>query len=283
MSNSNRSAVWVFATVLAAAASATLALLWYSLSPALGPLYRLVRLGETLYLWSFTQWGRYFSSVKFGEPYSFPSIYLSSIPFGLLFAGLICILGFWAWQKTRTAHIVARMKAPELFDRQSLVSSLAARQAMKHNSAALLRHYGREPTPAPIESSMPNPLAAVIDLRNPNAISEALQPLPWTSAAIFALTAAGPSAQLSTEIASALSSKPNDAEAKIKSRAASAIAAATAATTQWPDYADSARISRLADALIKLARSAIAQHAIAPADLAWLSFADPALATKIYE
>ncbi|MFG1270593.1 hypothetical protein V5F40_21825 [Xanthobacter sp. DSM 14520] len=80
-------------------------ILWLVLSPILGQVYRISRLVETMGLWSFTGWGRYFASVPRKGGYEFWSLFLSSIPFGMFCSILIGLLGYSAWQKVRAAHI----------------------------------------------------------------------------------------------------------------------------------------------------------------------------------
>ncbi|MFG1250051.1 secretion/conjugation apparatus DotM-related subunit [Xanthobacter flavus] len=96
---------WLLAGLLVALVTFVGSILWLVLSPVLGPVYRISRLVETVGLWSFTGWGRYFAMVPRKGGYEFWSLFLSSIPFGVFFSILIGLMGYSAWQKVRAAHI----------------------------------------------------------------------------------------------------------------------------------------------------------------------------------
>ncbi|KXV70027.1 hypothetical protein AD951_04085 [Acetobacter malorum] len=89
---------------------ALLSLLWFVASPMIGFIYRLIRAVESLGIWLFMPWGRYFFSVPHGQGYAFTSIFLSSMPFNWLFAASILGIGFLAYNKAKTVHIDAKIK-----------------------------------------------------------------------------------------------------------------------------------------------------------------------------
>lgn len=83
---------------------------WAVASNIIGPVYRWVRTVESLGLWLLSDWGRYFSIVPPGQ-YSFSSIYMSSIPFGVFFAAAIFFMGLYARAKAQEEHINAFVKS----------------------------------------------------------------------------------------------------------------------------------------------------------------------------
>lgn len=89
---------------------AIMSLLWYVASPMIGFIYKLTRAAESLGLWLIMPWGRYFFSVHKGQPYTFTSIFLSSMPFNWLFAATICGIGYLAFSKAKNKHIDAKIK-----------------------------------------------------------------------------------------------------------------------------------------------------------------------------
>lgn len=84
-------------------------LLWFVASPIIGKVYAVFRTIETFGAWTLTGYGRYFWAVPKGEQYEFNSIFWSSVPFGLLNAGLILVLGLMAKEKIATKHINAKI------------------------------------------------------------------------------------------------------------------------------------------------------------------------------
>ncbi len=86
---------------------AVLSLLWWTFSPTLGRAYAALRLIETISLWRFTGWGRYFTGMPAGRPFAFVSIYQSSVGFGLVAALLTALIGYLAWRKRSRDHIDA--------------------------------------------------------------------------------------------------------------------------------------------------------------------------------
>lgn len=93
-----------------------LAVLWAIVQRPIGILYHLARTIESLGLWYLSPWGSNFHNLAAGRPNDvrFLDIYWSSIPFGILAAGLVIYYGHKLKNKAKTEHlssIIAHDKA----------------------------------------------------------------------------------------------------------------------------------------------------------------------------
>ncbi len=171
--------------LLAFAAMALLAFVWSSASPVLGRVYAAIRIAETGGLWLFSGWGQYFTSVPKGEPFSFISIFKSSVPFGVVAGMLIATLGALAYQKRKTSHLDVLMAPPPGgHTPESLIAEMMP--VMPH----LLPPAPPREGDGVIERApplSPNPFSALRDLRDGRSVQEAMASLSWPEAAAIAL------------------------------------------------------------------------------------------------
>ncbi|WP_167375134.1 secretion/conjugation apparatus DotM-related subunit [Acetobacter malorum] len=89
-----------------------LAIMWFAASPIIGLVYKWVRTIESLGIWAIIPhgWGRYFWTTPARTAFQFKSIYVSSVPFNLLFALTIAGIGALAFYKVRNQHLDAQIK-----------------------------------------------------------------------------------------------------------------------------------------------------------------------------
>lgn len=96
--------------VLIAVVIGMLSMLWWVASPMIGKAYAWIRIVETGGGWLFTDWGRYFWRMPFGEKFAFSSIFKSSVTFNIVFGVFVFILGLMAHHKVSEKHIRAKVK-----------------------------------------------------------------------------------------------------------------------------------------------------------------------------
>ena len=168
--------------VVGFATLAVLSLLWWTFTPVLGRIYAALRLIETVTLWRFTGWGRYFTGMPVGEPFAFVSIYQSSAGFGLVAALLIALLGTLAWRKRTRDHIDALITLPpEGFGQSAIVSQFVP-------TDRLVGQPGEDLNAVPAQTTCPNTFKGVRDLRDVRAVETVLDDIPWPLAAALFLT-----------------------------------------------------------------------------------------------
>lgn len=100
---------------------ALLCMLWFVASPLLGHVYLWSRVVETVGLWLFTDWGRYFWSVPKGHAFLFASPFYSSVPFNLFFGVMTALVGIKAYRKIVTRHIDAHIRSDKPLDYRDLM------------------------------------------------------------------------------------------------------------------------------------------------------------------
>ncbi|KMO26988.1 hypothetical protein VQ02_33840 [Methylobacterium variabile] len=171
--------------VLAVVAFATLcvlSLVWWTFSPVLGQVYAALRLAETLTLWRYTGWGRYFIGMPVGQPFAFVSIYQSSAPFGLVAALLTALIGFLAWRKRSRSHIDALITLPPRgFGQNAITSQFVP-------AGRLVRLPASAEDEVPVQPPCPNRFTEIRDLLDVPAVERMLEDIPWHLAAALFLT-----------------------------------------------------------------------------------------------
>lgn len=106
MANNNQSTVtWPQVAIALAFPLVLLTILWLLFRPQIAQVYYNIRSFETLGLWRWTGWGRYFGDGGQG-PYEIWSIYVSSLPFGVVCAVLIGLIGAIVSRRAHTRHII---------------------------------------------------------------------------------------------------------------------------------------------------------------------------------
>lgn len=168
--------------VVAFATMAVLSLMWWTLSPILGQIYTGIRLAETLVLWKFTGWGRYFTTVPAGQPFMFVSIYKSSVAFGLFATLLTLLIGFLAWRKRSREHIEVVNTAPSKKYGMAEIRGSAKRWVRPSKASE-----GEEIGAGAQVGSTANPFTEVRDLRDLRALETVADRVPWHLAGALAL------------------------------------------------------------------------------------------------
>ncbi|KMO22438.1 hypothetical protein [Methylobacterium indicum] len=170
---------------VACATMAVLSLVWWTFTPVLGQVYAALRLLETLTLWRFTGWGRYFTGMPAGQPFAFVSIYQSSAPFGLVAALLTALIGFLAWGKRSRNHIDALITLP----RQGFTRKEIGRRFMPADRLVRLpdQDQDQEPLSSP-PAKCPNRFVEVRDLMDARAVETVPDDVPWHLAGALVLT-----------------------------------------------------------------------------------------------
>jgi hypothetical protein len=104
--NGNKDFGWLAFVILGAFFAAALSLLWLVFRPQVATLYYQARNVETFGWWSkMSDWGYYFKSVR-GSQMNWRAIYLSSIPFGMICAVVVLLIGFIVQARIRSKHII---------------------------------------------------------------------------------------------------------------------------------------------------------------------------------
>lgn len=88
---------------------AILTVVWVIFRAPVGLLYRAARTAETGTLWKLTAWGDYFTYTP-GKELSIESIFLSSLPFGVVSAGIIFLVGLFMRAKVEGKHIITYLR-----------------------------------------------------------------------------------------------------------------------------------------------------------------------------
>lgn len=88
---------------------AILTVVWVIFRAPVGLLYRAARTAETGTLWKMTAWGDYFAYTP-GKELSIQSIFLSSLPFGVVCAGIIFLVGLYMKAKVEGKHIITYLR-----------------------------------------------------------------------------------------------------------------------------------------------------------------------------
>ena len=88
---------------------AILTVVWVIFRAPVGMLYRAARTAETGTLWKLTAWGDYFAYTP-GKDLSIQSIFLSSLPFGVVCAGIIVLVGLFMRAKVESKHIITYLR-----------------------------------------------------------------------------------------------------------------------------------------------------------------------------
>jgi hypothetical protein len=88
---------------------AILTVVWVIFRQPVGLLYRAARTAETGTLWKLTAWGEYFTYTP-GKELSIQSIFLSSLPFGVLSGGIIFLVGLLMRAKVEGKHIITYLR-----------------------------------------------------------------------------------------------------------------------------------------------------------------------------
>lgn len=110
MANNNQKTVgWIEMSVAMFFCMAVLVMLWVVFRGEIGILYRAARSAETLGLWRLSSWGGYFTGTPPKE-YALHSIFISSVPFGVLFAGIVVLIGFIMTLKVQNKHIITQLR-----------------------------------------------------------------------------------------------------------------------------------------------------------------------------
>lgn len=109
MSQNQKSIGWLEVSVAMFFVLAMLTVLWVVLRAPIGFLYHHARLAETGGLWGMTAWGQYFAKVL-PKNYAVESIFISSIPFGVLCAGVIIVIGLFMKHKVEKDHIITHLR-----------------------------------------------------------------------------------------------------------------------------------------------------------------------------
>lgn len=280
--------------VLAMATLAMLGLVWWSLSPILGQIYAGIRLAETLTLWRFTGWGRYFTTMPAGQPFAFVSIYKSSVGFGLVASLLIALLGYLAWRKRSREHIEVIIKAPrDGFGHEAIGKQFVPADRLVKPPVA--EHEPVNPALAPVA----NPFAALRDLRDARAVETVVDDIPWHLVAALFLTvdavaplrdrkardavlkaartaadrhAAGPEAEIPASLVSVLLGHLLAALTDQAGRDMQALDHVHGVLGSTED---------LADAIAALGAMSLAAKRLFFPDYAWLRYVDPNLQSRI--
>ncbi|KMO13255.1 hypothetical protein [Methylobacterium indicum] len=161
---------------------AVLSLLWWTFSPILGRAYAALRLIETISLWRFTGWGRYFTGMPAGRPFAFVSIYQSSVGFGLVAALLTALIGYLAWRKRSRDHIDALITLPS----KGFTKGEIAGRFMP--AGRLVRMPASDEVMIPSPPVGPNRFGEIRDLLDVPAVETVLEDIPWHLAATLFLT-----------------------------------------------------------------------------------------------
>lgn len=186
------------AGALAFATMAVLALIWWSFSPILGRVYAALRLAETAFLWKFTGWGTYFTTMPAGEAFAFVSIYKSSVPFGVAATLLTMLLGTLAWRKRTHHHMEVLITAPAAgFSQPAILEAFAPPDRLVRRPdtgaieselpAAEAEAEGEAEASEPPVPPVPNVFKDLRDLRNGRAVEAVADSVPWHLAAALAL------------------------------------------------------------------------------------------------
>lgn len=95
--------------ILFAVLIGVLGIFWAIVQRPVGMIYHGIRTLESLGLWYITPWARSFHNLAFGkiDAVPFQWIYISSIPFGLVIALIILLIGHYVAKRARTEHLNA--------------------------------------------------------------------------------------------------------------------------------------------------------------------------------
>lgn len=298
----------VAAGALAFATMAVLALVWWSFSPILGRVYAGLRLAETAFLWKFTGWGTYFTTMPAGQPFAFVSIYKSSVPFGVAATLLTMLLGILAWRKRTHHHMEVLITAPAAgFSQQAILKAFAPpdRLVRRPDTAATESELPAAEAEGEAEASeppippVPNVFKDLRDLRNGRAVEVVADSVPWHLAAALTLTidALAPLKDRKGH-AAVLKAAWKAADAFAADPAAEPPAAAQAALRGYMFVAITdlagrdvpaldrvhavlGRAEHLQDAVAELASQALAVGRLRFPDYAWLRHVDPTLQSAV--
>ena len=126
MAQNQKSVGWLEVGVAMFFVLAMLTVMWVVLRAPIGFLYRHARIAETGGLWGWTAWGQYFADVL-PQNYSVESIFISSIPFGVLCAGLIMVIGLFMRYKVEKDHIISHIRPDKPMEWRDLMLRVAPR------------------------------------------------------------------------------------------------------------------------------------------------------------
>lgn len=124
MSQNQKSIGWLEVSVAMFFVLAMLTVLWVVLRAPIGFLYHHARLAETGGLWGMTAWGQYFAKVL-PKNYAVESIFVSSIPFGVLCAGVIIVIGLFMKYKVEKDHIITHLRPEKPMEWRDLMLRFA--------------------------------------------------------------------------------------------------------------------------------------------------------------